>query len=389
MTSCGGTAAPASHAGSPCCTMTAVARAHAQPDGRRRLAAGLALALSFAACQSPTAELSGLAERPPLDLAVLVTGGAYLERAAGTGTFGADAGDEVAAGAMATEPVAVDELLAVLRQGRVFQRVELDADGHRARAREQLRAGRTDPELLGFLQTARDQGYDLLLVVEGLQDSPIDAQGINGRWPVTLATWLLLGVGVFIPDHTFESGVTLRVSLRDLQTGATLADSIATAGPVDLSLVERSDTVGLLTSILVPPFWVGDDPVRVAEAVRDVSRRRLLLSLARELKSEPMRQRLRAAAVAFASLEEPRTVVIDSRESLSAVRLRVPGAELDVAVVAEFEQRLLSSLRREGSRFRYAAELPAVIGNGAVQVLASTLTGNVVSGSFAVGAAAK
>lgn len=364
--------------------MPAVARAHAQPNGTRRLAAGLAVALSLASCQSPTAELSGIAERPPLDFAVLVTGGAYLQRAAGTGTFGPATPEEAP-----LEPVGVEELLAVLRQGRVFQRVELDAEAHRARAREQLRSGRADADLLGFLERTRDQGHDLLLVVEGLQDSPIDAQGINGRWPVTLATWLLLGVGVFIPDHTFESGVTLRVSLRDLQTGATLADSIATAGPVDLSLVERSDTVGLLTSILVPPFWVGDDPVRVAEAVRDVSRRRLLLSLARELKSEPMRQRLRAAAVAFASLQEPRTVAIDSRESLSAVRLRVPGGELAAATVSDFEQRLLSSLRRDGDRFRYEAELPVAVGAGPVQVLASTLTGNVVSGSFTVGVAAK
>lgn len=380
--------APRSRVEASRCTMSAVARAHRQPRCRWRVVQGLVVALALASCQSPTAELSGLAERAPLDFAVLVTGGAFLQRGAGPGTFASAASGPGPSAEFDAEPVAVDDLLAVLRQGRVFQRVDVDAEEHRSVAREQLRSGRADADLLGFLQTARDQGYDLLLVVEGLQDSPIDAQGINGRWPVTLATWLLLGVGVFIPDHTFEAGVTLRVSLRDLQTGATLADSIATAGPVDLSLVERSDTVGILTSILVPPFWVGDDEGRVAGAVRDVSRRRLLLSLARELKSEPMRQRLRAAAVAVASLPSPRTVAIDSRESLAAVRLRVPGRELPVDVVGDFEERLLSSLRRDGDRFLYTAELPASV-VGTVQVLASTLTGDVVSGTFAVETEAK
>ncbi|MEQ1633161.1 MAG: hypothetical protein ABL997_12360 [Planctomycetota bacterium] len=337
-----------------------------------------------AACQSPTAELSGLAQRAPLDYSVLVTGGAFLQRApfGAGGTFATGAEEDGGT----TEPVRVADVLAVLRQGAVFHRVEVDDDAHRETVRRQLLSRGADPGLLDFLQSARDSGFDLLLVVEELQDNPIDAQGINGRWPVTLVTWLLLGVGMFIPDHTFESGVTLRVTVRDLQTGAVMTDSISSAGPIDLSLVERSDTLGVVTSILVPPFWVGSDDDRVARAVRDVTQRRLLLSLARELKSEPTRQRLRERAVAAITLQRDRVLTVDADESLTAVRLRPLSGQgaVDPAVAARFEQRLLATMQRAGERYVYEAPLPDGFDRGSVQVLVSTIAGSVASGTFVI-----
>lgn len=337
-----------------------------------------------ASCQSPTAELSGLAQRAPLDYSVLVTGGAFLQRApfGAGGTFASDAEEDGGS----AEPVRLADVLAVLQQGAVFHRVEVDDDAHRETVRRQLLSRGADPGLLDFLQSARDSGFDLLLVVEELQDNPIDAQGINGRWPVTLVTWLLLGVGMFIPDHTFESGVTLRVTVRDLQTGAVMTDSISSAGPIDLSLVERSDTLGVVTSILVPPFWVGSDDDRVARAVRDVTQRRLLLSLARELKSEPTRQRLRERAVAAITLQRDRVLTVDADESLTAVRLRPLSGQgaVDPAVAARFEQRLLASLQRAGERYVYEAPLPDGFDRGSVQVLVSTIAGSIASGTFVI-----
>ena len=350
-----------------------------------RRASWFARGLLFAAltsCQSPTSELTGLAERPPLDYSVLVTGGAFLQRAsAGAGGTFASAADSQTT---RDEPVSMADIVAVLEKGAVFQRVAKDLDAHRVDVRQQLLSRRTSPELLDFLQSARDGGFDLLLVVEELQDNPIDAQGINGRWPVTLLTWLLLGVGMFIPDHTFECGVTLRVTLRDLQTGAVMTDSISSAGPIDLSLVERSDTVGIITSILVPPFWVSSDDERVARAVREVTQRRLLLSLARELKSEPMRQRLRERGVAALTMGRDRSLLVDAAESLAAIRLRPLSGQGAVVpgVAAEFEQRLMASMRREGERFVYEATLPDQLDRGAVQVLVSTIAGSVASGTF-------
>ncbi|MBM3961083.1 MAG: hypothetical protein FJ306_04170, partial [Planctomycetes bacterium] len=156
--------------------------------------------------------------------------------------------------------------------------------------------------MAAYLQQARRDGHDYVLVVERLQDGPVEAQGTNGRWPVTFVTWILLGIGMFNPDQTFESRATLRVTLRDLAAGRTLHDPLLFAGPIDLSLVERTDVWGVLESIVVPPFLVGDDEENVRAAVRATTERRLLSSLVRELKSGAMRQRLRERAAAGIAL---------------------------------------------------------------------------------------
>lgn len=332
--------------------------------------------LALSSCQTQASELRGLAERAPLDYSVLVTGGAWLQSAATgvAGTFG-----EAVEGGPAVEPLAIGDIVSALREASVFRRIDVDLDARRAAVRDQFASRRSEPQLLEFLQEARDGGFDLLLVVEGLQDDAIEAQGVNGRWPITFLTWFLLGIGAFIPDHTFESGVTLRVTLRDLQTGAVLAESISSAGPIDLSLVERSSAAGILSSIVVPPFWVPDDEQRVAEEVRMFTQRRLLLALARELKSEPMRLRLRRGAIAAISRLRDGVVLVESMEALREARLR----SADGAVARggdEFARTLLGSLRREGDRYVYEAPLPT--GIGGVQVLVATIAGNVASATF-------
>jgi hypothetical protein len=329
--------------------------------------------MTLPSCQTQASELRGLADRAPLDYAVLVTGGAWLQpaEAGATGTFGGYGGGPQ------SEPLAIGEIVGALREGSVFRRVEADRDEHRASLRDQLASRRSPPELLQFLQESRDRGFDLLLVVEGLQDDAIERQGVNGRWPVTFLTWFLLGIGAFIPDHTFESGVTLRVSLRDLQTGAVLADAISSAGPIDLSLVERSSATGIVSSILVPPFWVPDDDARVSEEVRGFTQRRLLVALARELKSEPMRLRLRRSSVAAISWTREGTVLVESTEALREARLRrADGAAAQGG--DDFARALLGSLRRDGDRFVYEAPLPP----DAAQILIATIAGNVASATF-------
>lgn len=362
---------------------------------RHSCAAAWLAALLLVGCQSPATELSSLAEAPPLDYAVLVTGGAFLAAdTARAGTFTGGLADAEGPPAMAVagrdEPIAMATLLEVLGQGRVFRRLEADPDEvHRRAIGKVLQAGGGDLSLQGFLQDARDRGFDMLLVVEELVDGPIEAQGINGRWPVTLVTWLLLGVGMMIPDHTFESGATLRVTLRDLQTGRVLHDPLLISGPIDLSLTERSDFLGLLASILVPPFWVGDDPENVGDAVRPVVERRLLLSLARDLKSESVRQRLRersAAAISMLEQEGGSLVVVESIESLTVVRLRV-GTGARTAIADTFAHELLGSMRREGDKFRYEALLPAGLRGTEVQVLVGTIRGDVASATFGPGRA--
>ncbi|MBM4059778.1 MAG: hypothetical protein FJ265_01595 [Planctomycetes bacterium] len=351
------------------------------------------LLLALAACQTPAGELGSLADAPPLDCAVLVTGGAFLQPGAtGPGTFGAPAEaapveDPEPAPA---EPIPMADVLGVLGEARVFRRVEADAgaDGERRRAvLAALTAAGASPALTSYLQEARDRGFDLLLVVEGLQDGPIESQGVNGRWPVTLVAWILLGLGVMIPDHSFESRATLRVTLRDLQTGRVLYERLLVGGPIDLSLSERGDWWGLVTSILVPPFWVGDDPDSVRAAVRAVVERRLLVSLAGDLKSESARQGLRRGSVASLSLAAGPAgpeLVVEAAESLSVVRLRA-AAGPDDAIAAAFASSLLGSMQRDGERFRYRAALPAAVLGQDLQVLVGTIRGGVASGTFAPG----
>jgi hypothetical protein len=343
--------------------------------------------LWLAACQATGGEVGVLADLPPLDCAVLVTGGAFLVPNGAAGTFAtAPPTDDPAV--LVGEPIDIDAVVDELRQSRVFQRVALDGDaGHRRLVRDRLRAGAGDAEVQRFLQRARDEGFDLLLVIEELQDGPIDAQGTNGRWPVTFLTWILLGFGALIPDHTFESRATLRVTLRELQTGRVLHDPLLVGGPIELALFERSDLVGLLLSMVVPPFWVGDDKAAVGTAVRETTQRRLLLSLARDLKSESVRQRVRERSVTRLSLVEDDAglrVTADSAESLSVVRLRSDRAQ-PPEVAAAFERALLGSRRLEGERFHYEAPLPIGLRGDRVQVLVSTIRGTVSSATFAPG----
>jgi hypothetical protein len=348
---------------------------------------GLLVSVSLASCQATGGDLGGLAELPPIDCAVLVTGGAFLAASGEAGTFARTRG--AADGTtLLPEPIGIDAVVDELRQSRVFQRVALDGDaGHRRTVRDRLRAGAGDPEVQQFLQRARDEGFDLLLVVEELQDGPIDSQGTNGRWPVTFLTWILLGFGAVIPDQTFESRATLRVTLRELQTGRVLHDPLLVGGPIELALFERTDFVGLLLSIVVPPFWVADDAEAVGEAVRTTTQRRLLLSLARDLKSESVRQRLRERSAARLLLLEHDAglrITADSAESLSVVRLRTERA-LPPEVAAGFERELLASRRFDGERFRYEASLPSGLRGERVQVLVGTIRGTVASATFLPG----
>jgi len=350
---------------------------------RWRSFAFLVAAAVLTACQTTSGELGGLAEAPPVDCAVLVTGGAYLSVEAGAGTF-APAGADVP-----SEAFTIDSVVEILRQGGVFQRVELDGDPQRRRAvRDSLRAADGDAAVLKFLQQSRIDGFDYVLVVEELQDGPIDAQGTNGRWPLTFATWILLGVGALIPDHTFESRATLRVTLRELTVGRTVHDPLLAGGPIELALVERSDVVGLLESAIVPPFWVGSDPQRVAAAVREVTQRRLLSALARDLKSESVRQKLRERVAArlllFTGTDGERRITVDSAESVSVVRLR-GEPPLPPGVSEAFERELLASRLQDGERFRYEARVPASALGGRLQVLVGTMRGGVATATFAPG----
>lgn len=339
------------------------------------------LLLWAAACATPQQELQGIAGERPVDAVVFVTGGAFLQPyAGGSGTFGGGVADD-------GEALAFASILDVLDRARVFQRIAVDGDpARRRRVLRQLADRSSAVDLVAVLQQARDAGCDHLLVVEELQDGPIEQLGTNGRWPVTFATWVLLGFGALIPDRTFESRATLHVTLRDLQSGAVLHDTLLGAGSVDLTLMERTDLLGLLTSILVPPFWVGDDRDAVTEAVRATTERRMLLALARDLKSESLRQRLRArspAAVQLRRRDGRVEVLVDARDGLGAAHLLADG--LADGPQATFAATLLASQHQVGERFHYQAPLPELPDGTTFQVVVATVVGGVASATFRAG----
>lgn len=315
--------------------------------------------------------------QPPLDAAVLVAGSFATVAVDDPGdaavTFGPDM------------PSDLQPLVDALQSAQVFRRIGLDpAAGARSGPPPWAEAGVAREQ---YLQQARDDGYDWLLVVEGLRDGPIESQGINGRWPITLGTWFLVGLGFLIPDHGFESRAILRVSVRDLESGRVLYESLVNAGPVELSLVERSSAIGLLTSIVVPPFWVADDEAKVGRSVRGITLQRLLQFVARELKSPTARQRLRDGAVAAIEVVQESgvdQVRITSRQALSIARLRQRGIDSRGAEQQSFERSLLASMRPQGDQYRYEAPLPAAR-EGLLQVVVATIEGEVVSATFDTG----
>lgn len=350
---------------------------------RWRHALGLvALSLAGAACHaSATAELPRLAERPPLAVSAMITGGAFVEPARTSSvapsrrTFALDG----------LEAIGLPDLGGVLGNARVFVRVAVD-DRSGDRRREVAQATWPLPvdatSMHAFLEQARADGHDFLLVVERLEDGPVEAQGINGQWPITLATWLLVGLGVVIPDHSYESRASLRASLRDVHDGQLVQEIVVEAGPVDLSLLQRTDVWGVVASILIPPFWVGDDDARVEDQLRRVGRSRLLWSLAQRLKTVDIADRIARAAPAEASVrngERGRVLDLLAKEPLSFVRLRIDGQAWTGPEFERFHTELTANRVGDAGTLRYSAGLPAALRGRRLQVITQTVTGRVGS----------
>ncbi|MEZ5965352.1 MAG: hypothetical protein R3F56_16080 [Planctomycetota bacterium] len=339
------------------------------------------------ACRSPEgADLSFLADRPALPCSVLLTGGAFLRDG------GVEAGDGSKGRTFSTASDEAFALAAVgdlLVRARVFVRTETDA---RSSAERQALAGASAaqvgdvPAFDGVLRQARADGHDYLLVLERLDDGPVQALGVNGQWPITLSTWLLVGLGALIPDHGYESRASLRASLRDVHDGHAVQELVIGASTVDLSLLERSGVWGWIQSILVPPFWVGDDDERVVQSVRVVVEQRLMIGLAQRLKSVDVADRLTRRQPAAIEVQRGRDgslgLDVTARESVSFLRLRVDDEVVAGDAFDGFHRAFLGSRLPAGDALRYHASLPRLPAGDRLQVLVQTITGRVGSVSF-------
>lgn len=354
--------------------------------GRTVLLAGGWLLLLASCGSSPRAGMGELAASDPLQLAVLVSGGSFFS----PDSAAADPENELSTTFRGPESEALGEaiplpvLVDALDRGRAFVRVAADRRSAEQRARV-AREGPT-PE---FLAECRAQGYDSLLVIRELQDRPIRTRGVNDRWPASSALWLLIGLGMFIPDHSYESEAVLRVELCDLGTGLPVPGTSArlASAMIDLSLIERGSLWGLIQSILIPPPLVGSDPEAVREQVLNEVQQDLEVALVTHLKGAAVRESLRAAAPLEIQVDRGRgTVALRSGEGLRSLRLRVDGQILQGIDAERFDRSVRASATPDpvgGGTLRYSAQLPgAVDGADEVQLLIQTLTGSTVSRSY-------
>ncbi len=354
----------------------------------RQVGTVLALAAMAVGCRSVApSDLATLAESPPAPYSVMVTGGAFLEKTPGDNVLDRTYGS-LEEGRAPREAVGLEVLAKALRQARVFVRV--DRDTRPVNGRELL-ADLHGPVSVGdgalrvFLEDAAQRGHDYLLVVERLEDGPVNEYGINSRWPVTAIAWLLLGIGMVIPDHTYESSAKLHVALRDVHDGQVVYESLFDGDPVDLALLDRTDIWGLVQSIIIPPFWVGSDDVRVVDQVRRSTTRRLLFLLAQDLKSAACRNDLLASAPAAMSLFDVDGRVgvrVTSVEGVSFVRLTIDGQRVrDPA----FSRQLLASAKHEAGQILYESSFERPPGAKFAQLLVQTVGGRASSTTFALG----
>lgn len=350
--------------------------------GRRLFAAialwGLGL---FSGCAATgIEEFSSLAAKPSLPCSVLVTGGSFVQAPPGEPEPGG-AGARARTFALApegTEAFPLDDLMRSLDLGKVFVAMTRDhapVESRRRVAGIRADTASDDEALEATLLRARTAGHDFLLVVERIEDGPVEARGVNDRWPFTLGAWLF-ALGAFIPDRTYESRARLQVSMRDVYSGRRVfAPILLEAGPVDLNMIERCTWWGFVQSIIVPPFWTSTDDASIVGAVRVESVGRLLIAAVRRLKSAEVRAQLGnsgPAAIEVERTEDGHRVRIDSSEALRAVALRRDGAALAPEVEAAFAQACLRSVESAGERYRYTTSLPPLGPGRLLQVIVQT-----------------
>ncbi len=157
---------------------------------RRVLALFAVLLLGLSGCQTTASELGGLAADPPLDYAVMVTGGAFLSSdAVNVGTFFDENAAPGAPGSNGSEPIRIEEVASILERGRVFRRVSVDANPARRRAiTEQLAAnGASDAK---DAEAAEDtQQTDAAATRRPLPMAPETVPSLVARSPLEKQPW--------------------------------------------------------------------------------------------------------------------------------------------------------------------------------------------------------
>lgn len=362
----------------------------------RAVALSLGLLLVPSCTGTIVRDANRLAQLPPLPYRVAVVGGAFLsptDRAV-VGRVPDDSRDGVEQLWSRTfrqgdaEPIDIETILSTLARGRAATLL-WTADDFDTTDREELARGDK-----GALERARRAAeaadIDLLLTVEGLREGPVQYLGVTGQWPITTVAWLLAGLGLFVPDHRFESKAKMRASVRDVHSGRVLLSRMVFApGTLDLSLLDRTDFLGIVSTIVVPPTLVGNDVEDVVAKVREDGAQRLVLGLLARLKDPETLDALRSAMPIHLEMRvEGSAAIVDlrSRQEVQDLLVQVFDSTgqrrvLDVAEFTRFRREMLASVRREQEDLVYRATFALRGGDASIRIVVQDVAAQRASSS--------
>jgi len=349
----------------------------------RPLPSILCLLLVLGSCASgPPLDFELLRSEPPLPFALGLTGGTFLP----VGQRGVeDSGPEGRTLAARTwpegvvEPLPLSRILGILRRGRAAS-VLLDL-GVDDRTRERAALGLGGDPRGRLMEIARKRKCDLVLLIEGARDAPVQSRGVNGQWPIAALGWVLIGLGGFVPDHDFEARVRLAASLLDVHTGRELDRIFVEATPFSLSLFQRASLLGILGSVLIPPPLIGDEVSRVVAHARARGEQELLLRLLARLKLPETReaiQRGQSFRISLARIGPGRLRLdIECRQELAGLSFDLNGDPWSPP--SAWEEAFLLDPKPMDETLLYSRELPRIREGSILRVLARTVAGEVSS----------
>jgi len=239
--------------------------------------------------------------------------------------------------------------------------VVLPFDGRGVRSREAMVQRLQDR----VWPLANEQQLDALLVVEGVRDGGL-------RWSDadesllsldTVLWWLCWPFGLLVPDREYAPDAGVVASLFRVGDAAGTPHAIdVTAMVGGRSLAPWDRAAAPLFGLVVPPVWLGDDPVAVAATVGDWSRGMLPIELVRHVKEAELPAPA-AASLQVAVRDGFVHVTIDAAQEVAQAAmaglprgaLTTPIDAAPVVLESRLEMGPTGPRHRAGGRFELAA----------------------------------
>lgn len=186
------------------------------------------------------------------------------------------------------ESLPADEVVTALQQlGAFTDIVQLPFDTRGVASREAMIQRVQDR----VWPTAIKQELDAILVIEGVEDRGLHwSSEAEGLFTLdTVLWWLAWPFGLWIPDRDYTADCGLVAAMFWMGDASSNPQPVlmgATAMTQSLAPWDRASAP--LLGLLLPPAWLADDPVAVAQAVSVYSREVLPASLVQQIKQTPL-----------------------------------------------------------------------------------------------------